>query len=144
MTNDKPVFESRDSSAGFSGLRVLLAEDNHITQAMMKMRLARLGCTVTVANNGREAVDMAKEQPFDCILMDYHMPVLDGAAATREIRSWEVSEQKAHPIYISAFTANSQACDRQLLMGAGMDDILTKPMSVPDLEAVLHRASDRR
>ena len=143
MAHEKHAAESPDLGACFPGLRVLLAEDNHITQSMMKMRLSRMGCTVSVVNNGREAVDAVKEQPFDCILMDYHMPVLDGVEATREIRSWEAAGQKT-PIYIAAFTATSQTNDRELLLGSGMDDILVKPMAVPNLIAILQRACERR
>ncbi len=144
MSLDETAPESPDLGASVIGLRVLVAEDTPITQAMIKTRLTKMGCEVSVVDNGREAVTAAKAQPFDCIFMDYHMPILDGVEATKEIRAWEEAEQKMPAIYIAAFTATSQASDRALLLAAGIDDILGKPMAVPALIAILQRAAARR
>jgi CheY-like chemotaxis protein len=143
MSLDERAPESADLGASVVGLRVLVAEDTPITQAMMRMRLTKMGCEVSVVENGREAVTAVKAKPFDCILMDYHMPVLDGAEATKEIRAWEEGQNKPG-IYIAAFTATSQTNDHNVLMAAGMDDILVKPMAVTKLTAVLQRAAARR
>jgi hypothetical protein len=144
MSLDETAPESVDLGASVVGLRVLLAEDTPITQAMMRMRLAKMGCEVAVVENGRDAVTAAKAKPFDCILMDYHMPILDGVEATKEIRAWEEAGKKKPGIYIAAFTATSQSSDRDVLMAAGMDDILVKPMAVTKLIAILQRAAARR
>jgi CheY-like chemotaxis protein len=143
MSLDDAAPESVDLGASVAGLRVLVAEDTPITQAMMRMRLRKMGCAVSVVDNGREAVTAVKAQPFDCILMDYHMPILDGVAATKEIRAWE-AEQHKPGIFIAAFTATSQFHDGGVLMASGMDDILVKPLVVPELIAILQRAAARR
>lgn len=144
MSSEQPTPDGCHAGAGVAGLKVLLADDTLITQAMMRLRLTRLGCEVTMAENGREAVDAFKTQPFDCILMDYHMPILDGVEATKEIRAWEETTQKKRRVYIAAFTATSQASDREVLLASGMNDILGKPMPVPELIRVLQRAAARR
>lgn len=146
MSDDEPAPESIDPGVA-AGLRVLVADDTFITQAMMVARLKKLGCEVSVADNGRDAVLAVQSSPVDCIFMDYHMPILDGVEATKEIRAWE-AEQAARGegkprIYIVAFTATSQASDRVILTAAGMDDFLSKPMTVDDLIGVLRRVSAR-
>ena len=126
---------------------MLIADDTFITQAMMMTRLKKMGCEVTVADNGQEAVEEVKRKSFDCIFMDYHMPILDGVEATRLIRRWEAAEAGAElkpKIYIVAFTATSQNSDREMLTAAGMDDFLSKPMSLEELLGILRRAAGRK
>ena len=144
MSSEEPAPDlPNDSGVDVAGLKVLLAEDTPITQAMMRLRLSKMGCVVSVVENGREAVAAAKTQHFDCILMDYHMPILDGVEATKEIRAWEEAAQKKPRVYITAFTTQ-QANERSLLMASGVDDILVKPMAVPALIRILQRAAARR
>ena len=117
---------------------VLLVEDNLVNQAVAQGILNKLqGYKVTLANNGREAVEAWKRGGFDLILMDCHMPEMDGFQATREIRRGEGSSGKRIPII--ALTANAMAQDREECMSAGMDDHLGKPFSSPQLQEKLNR-----
>jgi CheY-like chemotaxis protein len=115
---------------------VLLAEDNPVNQEIALVMLQTLGCSVTVAQNGREVVDQAQATPYDLILMDCQMPEMDGFEATRVIRDWEQrSERTAIPIV--ALTAHATLGDREQCLAAGMNDYLSKPFSMDHLQAVL-------
>jgi len=107
---------------------VLLAEDNRVNQKLAIEMLKRLGCKVTLAQNGREAVEMARQQFFSIILMDCQMPEMDGFEATRLIRS-AIGAQSV----IIALTANSLPGDRERCLQAGMNDYLSKPFKRGDL-----------
>ncbi|HOX43571.1 MAG TPA: response regulator [Myxococcota bacterium] len=119
------------------GLRVLLAEDEPICRLVMQGMLARLGCGVELAHDGRQAVERAAAQPFDCVLMDCEMPVLDGYQATREIRAAEAGSPGARRVPILAVTASALAVDRERCLSAGMDGVLPKPVSPAELHAAL-------
>ncbi len=108
---------------------VLLVEDNLINQGVAKALLARLGLTVTVANNGAEAIALICAQVFDLVLMDCQMPVMDGFEATRHIRAWEQLHCERTGLPIVALTANAMAGDRDACVAAGMSDYLAKPIS---------------
>jgi len=123
-------------------LTVLLAEDNHINQIVAVAMLRKLGCEVTVAKDGQEAVDKAKDRHFDLILMDCHMPTLDGFAATADIRELERLGQPRHTII--AQTANAMAGDRENCLAAGMDDYLSKPISASALAQIIRRWTPAR
>lgn len=118
-------------------LRVLVAEDNLVNQRVALAMLARLGYRADLAVNGLEAVDAVRRVPYDVVLMDLHMPELDGLNAMRQI----VEE---HPIgrrpRIVALTASAFDEDRNACVAAGMDDFLSKPMEKDKLEAALLRA----
>ncbi|MEK9142567.1 MAG: ATP-binding protein, partial [Nitrospirota bacterium] len=115
---------------------VLLAEDNPVNQEIALLMLETLGCSVTVAQNGREAVDQAQTTTYDLILMDCQMPELDGFEATRLIREWEQSNSRsATPIV--ALTAHATPGDREQCLAAGMNEYITKPFSMDHLRAVL-------
>ena len=119
---------------------VLVAEDNPVNAIVIRSLLARLGVTMTLAANGKSAVDAIigaadSDQP-DLILMDVHMPLMDGYAATRGIRQWE-AEQRRMRLPIIALTADAFEEDRQLCLSAGMDDFLTKPIAFDVLYSVL-------
>jgi signal transduction histidine kinase len=119
---------------------VLVAEDNPVNAIVIRSLLARLGVTMTLATNGKSAVDAIiaatdADQP-DLILMDVHMPLMDGYAATRGIRQWE-AEQRRMRLPIIALTADAFEEDRQLCLSAGMDDFLTKPIAFDVLYSVL-------
>ena len=115
---------------------VLLAEDNPVNQEIALVMLETLGCSVTVAQNGREAVDQAQATPYDLILMDCQMPELDGFEATRLIREWEQSNSRSS-IPIVALTAHATPGDREQCLAAGMNEYISKPFSMDDLRAVL-------
>lgn len=118
---------------------LLLVEDNLVNQAVALGILKNLlgYADVTVANNGKEALDACRTRQFDLILMDCHMPEMDGFQATREIRKLEASSGKRAPII--ALTANAMAQDREDCLKAGMDDHLGKPFSRKQIKEVLDR-----
>jgi len=106
-------------------LNVLLAEDNLINQVYARNVLDRMGATVTVANNGQEALDLVQKHDFDLVLMDCQMPTMDGYEATRAIRKLG-NEYATLPVI--ALTAFAMAEDRDICIAAGMDDYVTKPV----------------
>jgi PAS domain S-box-containing protein len=117
---------------GTSRARILLAEDNPTNQMVALGVLRRLGYTeVAVAFNGREAVEMALSRPFDAILMDCHMPEVDGYQATQLLRAGGCS------VPVIAMTANAMKGDREKCLTAGMNDYLTKPVEKAALAAAL-------
>lgn len=119
----------------FPGQPVLLVEDNEVNQQVARELLEQSGLTVTIANHGREAVDLLRESSFEVILMDVQMPVMDGLTATRLIRK----EGLAPKTPIVAMTANAMAGDRDLCIDAGMDDYVAKPIEPEELMATLSR-----
>ena len=119
-----------------TGKRVLVVEDNPVNQQLAVLRLQRHGFDVDVAENGREAVELATRGRYDLILMDCYMPVLDGFSATGEIRS---AEGAGHHTPILAMTAGALDADRQRCVEVGMDDFLVKPVRQLDLDAALQR-----
>lgn len=120
---------------------ILLAEDNAVNQAVAVGMLETLGITVSLARNGVEAVEYAKQSEFDAILMDCQMPRLDGFAATEEIRQRE-AERGIQPTPIIAITANAMAGDMEKCLAAGMDDYLRKPYKGEQLYAILAKVLD--
>ncbi|MFT3710240.1 MAG: ATP-binding protein [Archangium sp.] len=123
-------------ASSINGKRILVAEDNEVNQLLVRRILERLGCHMTLAKNGLEAIDFAKRDQFDFVLMDCQMPELDGIAATRRIREWEVAETRGR-LKIIALTASAFADDVERCLEAGMDAVLTKPFKLADLEALL-------
>lgn len=128
-----------DEEARFDGVHILLAEDNQTNQFVATAMLEKMGCHITPANNGQEAVQLIKQQSFDIVLMDCSMPEMDGFIATQLIRSFEDSEQKEHPTPIVACTAYAMKEDDQKCYDAGMDDYITKPIKKADLIRILKR-----
>jgi len=114
--------------------KVLVAEDNLINQKVIARILKKMGYEVSVADNGREALDLLEVQSFDVVLMDCQMPVMDGFACTRAIRELD-SELAEVPII--AITANAMEGDRERCLRAGMDDYLAKPVRPEVLQRVL-------
>jgi signal transduction histidine kinase len=125
---------------GLPGMRVLLVEDHPVNRTLALALLQRLGQRVEVAENGRQAVDLVQTQAYDVVLMDVQMPVLDGIAATREIRNLALPEQP----HIIALTANAYARDRELCIDAGMNDFLSKPFRLQELRDKLQQVAQRR
>ncbi|MDR3482031.1 MAG: response regulator [Burkholderiaceae bacterium] len=111
--------------AAKSALQILLVEDNLLNQKLAQVLLEKWGHKVEIANNGVEALDWHARRPFDLILMDLQMPVMDGLAATAEIRAREARGAKRTPIV--AMTANAMEEDRLKCIEGGMDDYLSKP-----------------
>ncbi len=117
-----------------TGVRALLVDDNVVNQDVGRDMLASIGCRVEVAGNGLEAVTMQAQDAYDIILMDCQMPELDGYTATERIRARE-PEGKRTPII--ALTAAAMAGDRERCIEAGMDDYLTKPVSLRQLRQAM-------
>jgi signal transduction histidine kinase/ActR/RegA family two-component response regulator len=120
-----------------SGPRLLLVEDNPINQRMAELVLRRAGYAYDVASDGERALALHAEHPYDLILMDCQMPVLDGLEATRRIRTSEEGRERHVPIV--ALTANAFEADRDECMRAGMDDFLSKPFKAAALLEVIGR-----
>jgi CheY-like chemotaxis protein len=146
------------------GARVLLVEDNDINQQVAKEILEGAGLLVSLANNGKEAVEAVQKDRYDAVLMDVQMPVMDGYAATRKIREWEVGMQnseggrrnkigkdsdlkseirdpksKIKDLPIIAMTAHAMAGDEEKSFQAGMNDHVTKPIEPDRLFATLKK-----
>ncbi len=119
--------------------RILIAEDNVINSQLVMEMLELAGCKATIANNGLEAIATLEEQHFDLVLMDWHMPEMDGVAATRAWRKRERSETGATHLPIIALTASVLPGDRDTCLKAGMDDFLAKPFSYDELIAMVQR-----
>jgi len=117
-------------------LRVLAAEDNPVNRKVLAAMLTRLGCEVHMAENGEAALSEWMNQPFDVVLMDCQMPVLDGYDTTRAIRTEEARLQRP-PVPVIAVTANALNDDRGLCLAAGMTDYLSKPYTIEQLRAKL-------
>jgi len=117
-------------------LSVLLAEDNLVNQTIVRKLLEEVGCVVDVATNGRSAITQWEDGRYDLILMDCQMPELDGFEATREIRK---RESKGERVPIIAITANVLDKDRTHCFAAGMDDFLSKPLRLGQLQDAVTR-----
>jgi len=122
-----------------TGTRVLLVEDNEINRMVAEEILTKAGIEITVALNGREGVEAVMAEPFDAVLMDIQMPVLDGYAATREIRG----KARFAMLPIIAMTANATEADRLRAMEAGMSDHIAKPFDPENLLIMLQRWTNR-
>jgi len=118
--------------------RVLLAEDNPVNREVATGMLELLGYRVDSAEDGRQALERSETLPYDLILMDCQMPVMDGFAATAGIRERERQTHAAH-IPIIALTANAMAQDQEQCLAAGMDDYLSKPFTQQQLKDLLDR-----
>jgi signal transduction histidine kinase/ligand-binding sensor domain-containing protein/DNA-binding response OmpR family regulator len=117
-------------------LNILVAEDNLVNQRLTLKILSKLGFEATLAENGRETIEMASEQPYDLILMDVQMPEIDGLEATRIIRK----TMPVEPIII-AMTANVMKEDKEHCRKAGMDDFLSKPVKLEEMVEVIAKWS---
>jgi CheY-like chemotaxis protein len=116
-------------------LNVLLAEDSLTNQKLARGLLEKWGHSVTIANNGREAVEAVQAAPFDIVLMDVQMPEMDGLQATKAIRLLEQPTGRHLPIV--AMTAHAMADDREQCLAAGMDAYVPKPIRRDELMQVL-------
>src|SRR5581483_12282997 len=114
-----------------------LAEDNAINQAIAARLLERHGCSVVIANNGREAVTAVGGGAFDLVLMDVQMPEMDGLEAAAKIR--ENEKQSDVHIPIVAMTAHAMKGDEEMCLAAGMDGYVTKPVQSRKLFETIYR-----
>jgi len=125
------------SAVAASPLRILVAEDSEFNVQLMKQVLGKRGHSVRVASNGREALSLANATDFDLLLLDLHMPELDGIQVIHSIRERERGTGTHLPVI--ALTARSRQEDRELCLAAGMDGFLAKPIRTDDLWAAINR-----
>jgi PAS domain S-box-containing protein len=136
-TGTGPCFAGRQ-------LRLLLVEDNSVNQMVATSVLKIMGLACNVAEDGEKALEALQREPYDLVLMDVQMPVMDGFEATRRIRALEQSEgeeaaETGKRIPIIAMTANAMQGDREACLEAGMDDYVAKPIAPKQLRQVLQR-----
>jgi CheY-like chemotaxis protein len=135
---EQPRQLAASAPAQMSG-NILLVEDNLTNRKVATAMLKKLGLTVMTAEDGQQAVDLVADGATpDLILMDLHMPVMDGHTATRQIRLWEAGQGKPR-FPIIALTADAYEDDRQHCLEAGMDDFLAKPVVLAALKSVLEQ-----
>ncbi len=118
-------------------LSILVAEDNIINQKLIEKALKRLGYDIVIAANGKEALVLMRQRPFQLVFMDIQMPEMDGLEATRKIRDFYGNRH-----CIVAMTANVTEDDRAQCMDAGMDDFVPKPIDINNLPALIKKAHD--
>ena len=135
-----PVVKLQDAAVGEIPMHVLVVDDHLVNQILCKTMLQKMGCVVTIGNNGEEATVLFGERAWDLVLMDMQMPVMDGLEATRQIR---LSEPVGQRTPIVAMTANVMASDHQACLAAGMDDYMSKPFKSATLQALLNRLVQR-
>jgi len=135
-----PAVNPPDELSSGQGPHVLVAEDTQVNQLVARRMFEKLGCRVDIAANGREAVDALSATAYAVVMMDVQMPEMDGYEATAEIRRRESRGQKRTPII--AMTANALEGDQQRCLAAGMDDFVSKPVRLQELELVVRRWVD--
>ncbi len=142
-TTPTPLITRHRLTEAAAQARILLAEDNIVSQQVAAGMLHALGCRVDVVTNGHEVLDALAQRTYDVICMDCHMPRMDGYTATAAIRTHEAETDRHIPII--ALTANAMQGDREKCLEAGMDDYLTKPVDPQLLAEMLTKwLPDRR
>src|ERR1700692_3254350 len=116
---------------------ILVAEDNELSAQVLEQALVRQGHRVRLASNGREVLTLAEQGGFDLLLLDIHMPELDGFQVVQAVRERERTAGGHLPVV--ALTARSRKEDRERCLAAGMDDFLAKPIQAADLWAAIDR-----
>jgi CheY-like chemotaxis protein len=127
--------DSSELVAHLKGASILLVEDNEVNQLVASRILKKAGLSVSIANNGLEALEMIQAAPYDLVLMDIQMPEMDGLEATRSIRRMEAFRS----LPIVAMTAHAMSGDRELSLQSGMNDHVNKPIDVNELFKAIAR-----
>ena len=137
-SENQPSIPGHSTGAmGKAGLRILVAEDNHVNQKIILKMLEKKGWSATTAVNGKEALEHLNKQAYDLILMDDQMPEMTGIEATKLIRNEE--KQTGNHVIIVAMTANAMAGDREFYLKQGMDGYVSKPINRDQLYAELEK-----
>ncbi|MBF0179165.1 MAG: response regulator [Magnetococcales bacterium] len=129
-----------DRKVDLSDVHILIVDDTGLNRDLVSRMLIRLGfdpACLLVAHNGIEAVEWVRRHPCDLIFMDYHMPFMDGAEATRKIRAWE-RQNNRRPVPIIAFTSDASPSVRFQALGSGMDDFLLKPCRLEGVRSIIN------
>jgi signal transduction histidine kinase/PleD family two-component response regulator/HPt (histidine-containing phosphotransfer) domain-containing protein len=134
-TEDKPATSAAQKA------HILLADDNEINQEVAIGQLEQLGCSADIVANGLEVLEVLRRMPYDIVLMDCMMPEMDGYEATAKIRENERQRapgfDREQPVYIIAMTAKAMQGDSEKCLAVGMDDYVSKPVQVADLQRAL-------
>ena len=117
------------------GQRVLLTDDNAINRQVIKLFLAPQGCDISEATNGKEALDAIARNDFDIVLLDVHMPVMDGKEAIQRLRN----NPRWANLPVIALTADAMSGDREKYLALGMTDYISKPVDQRELIAKMHK-----
>ena len=133
-TGSDQARKAEPSKKSLRGLRVLLTDDNAINRQVIKLFLAPQGCDISEATNGKEALDLIARHDFDIVLLDVHMPVMDGKEAIQRLRA----EPRWKSLPVIALTADAMSGDREKYIALGMTDYLSKPVDQRELIAKLH------
>jgi PAS domain S-box-containing protein len=139
MTHHTPQPEAQLQAEAKRSLRVLVAEDNEFNSQLMQQLLTRHGHRVQVVSDGRQTLALANAGGFDVLLLDVHMPELDGFQVIRALRERERTTGEHLPVI--ALTARSRPADREQCLAAGMDEFLSKPIRLPELLAAMERVT---
>lgn len=133
--DNKPDTDATSTETVFANTRILVAEDSVVLQRMVKSLLEKLGCSVEIVGNGKQAVAAASSNSYNMIFMDWQMPEMDGLEATQKIRNFETVSGKHIPII--AMTANAMQGDKDTCLSAGMDGYMSKPFKLDDLRNII-------
>jgi CheY-like chemotaxis protein len=135
----EPAFEhATDSKPSTSTLRILLAEDDKVSQMALVKMLEKKGHRVHAVEDGKNALASLAAKPFDVVIMDVQMPIMDGVQATRNIRKGDGGEAATN-IPIIAMTAYAMAGDKEKFLSAGMNAYVSKPVEYTELENLLEQ-----
>ncbi|MBQ0799213.1 MAG: response regulator [Porticoccaceae bacterium] len=122
-----------------TAIKVLLAEDTDVNQEVALVMLESLGCSATLVENGKQALEACRANEYDIVLMDCQMPEMDGYEVTRAIRELEKEDSSASKLIVVALTANVIEGDKEACLAAGMDDYMSKPFNLEDLALMLDK-----
>jgi CheY-like chemotaxis protein len=134
--------QAESDGDAFPPWKILLAEDNPVNQRLAVRLLEKHGHSVEIAPTGLEAIHCLERQSYDVVLMDVHMPEMDGLTATRIWRSREANET-GNRVPIIAMTANAMRGDREKCLAAGMDDYVSKPIRLEELLRALRSVTGK-
>lgn len=137
LVETTPAVDPLPKRSSAQHYRVLVAEDNQINRLFMVKLLQQLGHQAVPAEHGQQALELLTLQPYDLILMDIQMPVLDGSKALQEIRRQDVEHRRHTPVI--ALTAHAMVGDREKFMAQGFDDYLAKPLKTETVRAAIER-----